>query len=168
MCPGHESSLGHNALPGCGSLTGPLDRVQGVTALTLARTSQGTGGSAGGGPTRSGSLPTARSGNLGKTCHMLGCRRQAGKRKATACLAVPGASVTISPPGPASCYTAAFLFSSPRLLAVPTSSSNSSYSAQQSEPLHRLQAAGGFAGSRSAMCQPSTQRGAWPGVGTWG
>lgn len=100
---GDESNLGHSALRGGGSLTGPLDRVQGVTGLTLDRTSHGTGESAGGSPTRSGSLPTARSGNLGNTCHMLGCRRQAGKRKVTACLAVPGASVTISPPGPASC-----------------------------------------------------------------
>lgn len=95
--------------------------------------------------------------------------QKAGRKEKGSCLPCSsGASVTVSPPGPASCYTAAFLFSSLRPLVVPTSSSNSSYSAQQSEPLHRLQAAGGFAGSRSAMCQPSAQRGAWTGVATWG
>lgn len=108
MRPVDGGNLGHGSLPGCGSLTSPLDRVLSVTGLTLARSSHGRGGDVAGGPTPSGFLPTARSGNLGETCHMLAAESQAGRRKAPADLAVPGTSVTIPPPGPASHLTADF------------------------------------------------------------
>lgn len=43
MHPEQGGNRGHASLSGCGSLTGPLHRVQGVIGHTLVRTSHGRG-----------------------------------------------------------------------------------------------------------------------------
>lgn len=94
-----------------------------------------------GGPTPSGFLPTARSGNLGETCHMLAAESQAGRGSHLLTLLFlellsPPLLLALPPPG----LQTSSLFSSPepwRLsfqLKFKLLSSSSSYSAQRREP----------------------------------
>lgn len=108
-------------------------------------------------------LPAARSGDLGDRPHV-GVQKAGRKEKRP----LPCCSWRCCSPlssRPASCWTAAFFLSSPSLLVVPTSRSDSSYSAQQLEPFHCLQASRGFAGP-DPLLSPSSQGGTWTRVGT--
>lgn len=85
MHPVAGGNFGHDFLPGCGSLTAPLDSVQSVTGLlskSLAEEEAQAGG-----PTPFGFLPRARSGNLGEMGHVLLSCRKLGRKEEGTCLA---------------------------------------------------------------------------------
>lgn len=83
MRPVDGGNLGHGSLPGCGSLTSPLDRVLSVTGLTLARSSHSRGGDVSRWPHPFWLSAHGKVWELRRDVPYAGCRKPGGKEKGT-------------------------------------------------------------------------------------